>query len=150
MATTEDDPAATLTRTPPSGDQRVHQIKLDGYRVGCGISNGRIRLVSRNRLDWTARFPEITEAIGSLGITNGLIDGGELVVMLPNGRSSFEAMQQAVAKRPPRTGLVYFAFDLIHLEGERIERQPLVERKARLLKLIGSSKIGRSPVYRAR
>ena len=115
MATTQYDPQlATLTRTPPSGDQWVHEIKLDGYRVGCVISNGRIRLVSRNRLDWTARFPEITEAIASLGITNGLIDG-ELVVMLPNGRSSFEAMQQAVAKRPPRTGLIYFAFDLIHL-----------------------------------
>ena len=143
VATTEYDPQlATLTKTPPSGDQWVHEIKLDGYRVGCVISNGRIRLVSRNGLDWTARFPEITEAIGSLGITNGLVDG-ELVVMLPSGRSSFEAMQQAVAKRPPRKGLVYFAFDLIHLEGERIERQPLVDRKARLLALIGSSKIGR-------
>ena len=143
MATTDYVPQlATLTKTPPSGDQWVHEIKLDGYRVGCLISNGRIRLVSRHGLDWTAKFPEITEAIGVLGITNGLIDG-ELVVMLPDGRSSFEAMQQAVAKRSPRKGLVYFAFDLIHLEGEPIERQPLEERKARLQKLIGVSKSGR-------
>ena len=143
MATADYDPQlATLTKTPPSGDQWIHEIKLDGYRVGCLISNGRIRLVSRKGLDWTAKFPEIVDALTPLGITNGLIDG-ELVVMLPDGRSSFEAMQQAVAKRSPRKGLVYFAFDLIHLEGERIARQPLEERKARLEKLIGLSKTGR-------
>src|SRR4029434_5814451 len=67
----------------------------------------------------------------------------ELCAIRPDGRSSFEAMQQAVAKRSPRKGLVYFAFDLIHLEGERIERQPLEARKARLLALIGTSKTGR-------
>jgi bifunctional non-homologous end joining protein LigD len=133
---------ATLTRTPPSGNEWVHEIKLDGYRVGCLISNGRIRLVSRNGLDWTSKFPEITEAIEALGVKDALIDG-ELVVLLPNGRSSFEAMQQAVAKRSPRKGLVYYAFDLIRLEGERLERQPLEQRKARLQKLIGPSKTGR-------
>jgi len=63
--------------------------------------------------------------------------------MLPDGRSSFEAMQQAVAKRSPRKGLAYFAFDLIHLEGERVERLPLEKRKARLQQLIGASKTGR-------
>jgi bifunctional non-homologous end joining protein LigD len=133
---------ATLAKTPPSGDQWVHEIKLDGYRVGCLVSNGRIRLVSRNGSDWTAKFPEIVEAVAALDIRNGLIDG-ELVVVLANGRSSFEAMQQAVAKRPPRKGLVYFAFDLIRLEGERIERQPLEARKARLRELIGPAKTGR-------
>ncbi len=120
----------------------MHEIKLDGYRVGCLITNGRIRLVSRKGLDWTAKFPEITEAIEALGIKNGLIDG-ELVVMLPDGRSSFEAMQQAVAKRSPRKGLVYFAFDLLNLEGEQIDRRPLDERKTRLQQLIGVSKTGR-------
>jgi bifunctional non-homologous end joining protein LigD len=133
---------ATLTKTPPSGNEWVHEIKLDGYRVGCLIANGRIRLVSRRGLDWTSKFPEVVEAVAALGIMNGLIDG-ELVVLLPDGRSSFEAMQQAVAKRPPREGLVYFAFDLIHLEGERIERLPLEDRKARLQKLIGTATAGR-------
>jgi bifunctional non-homologous end joining protein LigD len=133
---------ATLTKTPPSGDEWVHEIKLDGYRVGCRIAEGRIRLVSRRGLDWTSKFPEIVEAFRALGVKDGLIDG-ELVVMLPNGRSSFEAMQRAVASRAPRKGLVYFAFDLIQLEGERIDRLPLEARKARLLDLLGSSKTGR-------
>jgi bifunctional non-homologous end joining protein LigD len=133
---------ATLTKTPPAGDEWVHEIKLDGYRVGCLIEDGRVRLISRNGLEWTARFPEMVEAIRALGVRNALIDG-ELVVMLPNGRSSFEAMQQAVASGSKRTGLVYFAFDLIHLEGERIDRLPLAERKARLRQLLGPSKTGR-------
>jgi len=133
---------ATLTRTPPSGDEWVHEIKLDGYRVGCVITDGRVRLVSRRGLDWTSRFPEIVEAVRALGIKDGLIDG-ELVVMLPSGRSSFEAMQRAVASRSPRHDLVYFAFDLIQLEGERIDRLPLETRKARLLELLGPSKTGR-------
>ena len=133
---------ATLTKTPPTGDKWVHEIKLDGYRVGCVVAGGRIRLISRNGLDWTAKFPEIVESIRALGVQNALIDG-ELVVMLPSGRSSFEAMQQAVASPSRRKGLVYFAFDLIHLEGERIDRLPLEARKARLQKLLASSKTGR-------
>jgi bifunctional non-homologous end joining protein LigD len=133
---------ATLTKTPPSGNEWVHEIKLDGYRVGCLITGGRIRLVSRRGLDWTSKFPEIVEALRALGLNNALIDG-ELVVMLPDGRSSFAAMQQAVASRPPRQGLVYFAFDLIHLEGEGIDRLPLEKRKARLLELLGPSRDAR-------
>jgi bifunctional non-homologous end joining protein LigD len=133
---------ATLTKTPPSGDQWVHEIKLDGYRVGCLVDAGHVRLISRKGLDWTATFPEISEAIRALGVQNALIDG-ELVVMLPDGRSSFEAMQQAVAKGSMRKGLVYFAFDLIHLEGERVDRLPLDARKTRLRSLLGASKTGR-------
>lgn len=133
---------ATLTKTPPSGDEWVHEIKLDGYRVGCLIADGRIRLVSRRGLDWTPKFPEISEAFRALGVRDGVIDG-ELVIMLPDGRSSFEAMQRAVASRPPRKDLVYFAFDLIQLEGERIARLPLEARKARLRKLLGTTKTGR-------
>ena len=133
---------ATSARTPPAGDQWVHEIKLDGYRVGCRVTGGRVRLISRNGLDWTPKFPEIAAAVGALGLNDALIDG-ELVVMLPDGRPSFEAMQQAVAARgSTRKGLVYFAFDLIHLEGERVDRLPLEQRKARLLQLLGPSKSG--------
>ena len=133
---------ATLTRTPPTGDKWVHEIKLDGYRVGCLVATGRIRLVSRKGLDWTAKFPEIVESIRALGVQDAVIDG-ELVVLLPSGRSSFESMQQAVASPSRRKGLVYFAFDLIRLEGERIDRLPLEARKARLQKLLASSQTGR-------
>lgn len=133
---------ATLTRTPPSGDEWVHEIKLDGYRVGCLVTGGHVRLISRHGLDWTTTFPEIVTAVQALALEDALIDG-ELVVMLPDGRTSFEAMQQAASNRSARRALVYFAFDLIHLEGEQIHRLPLDERKARLRALIGESKSGR-------
>src|SRR4029453_15473229 len=107
---------ATLTRTPPSGDEWVHEIKLDGYRVGCVITDGRVRLVSRRGLDWTSRFPEIVEAVPALGIKDGVMDG-EVVVILPRRPRRLEAVQRAVASRSPRHDLVYFAFDLIQLEG---------------------------------
>jgi bifunctional non-homologous end joining protein LigD len=132
---------ATSARTPPGGQEWIHEIKLDGYRVGCVVTGGHVRLISRNGLDWTPKFPEIVEAVRALGVNEGLIDG-ELVVVLPDGRTSFEAMQQAVARGSRRKGLVYFAFDLIHLEGERIDRLPLERRKARLLQLLGPSKTG--------
>ena len=133
---------ATLTKTPPSGDEWVHEIKLDGYRVGCLISGGHVRLVSRRGVDWTSRFPEIADAFGALAADEAVIDG-ELVVVLPDGRSSFEAMQQAAASRSRRTGLVYFAFDLLYLDGERIDRLPLEARKARLQTLVGQSNASR-------
>jgi bifunctional non-homologous end joining protein LigD len=132
---------ATSARTPPTGDEWVHEIKLDGYRVGCLVAGGRVKLISRHGLDWTPKFPEIVEAVLTLGINDALIDG-ELVVMLPDGKTSFEAMQQAVARGPRRKGLVYCAFDLIHLERERVDRLPLEQRKARLLELLGPAKSG--------
>jgi bifunctional non-homologous end joining protein LigD len=133
---------ATLAKLPPTGKEWVHEIKLDGYRVGCLIAKGRVRLISRKGSDWTPKFPEIVDAFRAREISDALIDG-ELVVMLPNGRSSFAAMQQAASSRSLRKGLVYFAFDLLHLDGERLDRLPLEARKARLLALLGPSNTGR-------
>ena len=71
MARTEYVPQlATLTKIPPTGQEWVHEIKLDGYRVGCLITDGRVRLISRSGLDWTLKFPEITDAIAALKVTN--------------------------------------------------------------------------------
>jgi len=133
---------ASLTKTPPSGHEWLHEIKLDGYRVGCVIADGGVRLISRNGLDWTKTFPEVVDAVRKLGVRDAIIDG-ELVVLRKDGRTSFEAMQQAVAGGTSRAGLVYFAFDLLRLEGERIDRLPLEQRKARLLALLGQTRAGR-------
>jgi bifunctional non-homologous end joining protein LigD len=133
---------ASLVKTPPTGEEWLHEIKMDGYRAGCLIADGRVRLISRNGQDWTTTFPEISDAARALGVKDALIDG-ELVMLQPNGRTSFEALQGAASGRTPRPGLVYFAFDLLHLDGERIDRLPLEERKARLLKLVGRGKTGR-------
>ena len=131
---------ATLVKQPPSGDQRVRELKYDGYRIGCRIRRGGVALYSRNGKEWTARFPEIVDAAKALPTTDALIDG-EVCIVLPDGRTSFQALQQAFADERSRDSLTYFVFDLLRLDGERIEGRPLEERKARLKRLVGARRI---------
>jgi bifunctional non-homologous end joining protein LigD len=130
---------ATLVKSPPSGDRWLHEIKYDGYRIGCRIHGGRVILTSRNGKDWTDAFPEVVEAARALKAADVLLDG-EVAAVLPDGRTSFQAMQQRGATRAT---LVYFAFDLLQLDDERIASRPLEERKARLQELVGRGQKGR-------
>jgi bifunctional non-homologous end joining protein LigD len=129
---------ATLVASAPSGDSWLHEIKYDGYRIGCHIRGTRVTLTSRNNKDWTAVFPEIVDAARALGVGDALLDG-EVAIVLPDGRTSFQALQNAIAVQGERHSLVYFVFDLVRLDGQSIERLPLEERKARLQRLIGRS-----------
>ena len=133
---------ATLASEPPSGDRWVHEIKYDGYRIGCLIDTNGVRLISRNGNDWTEVFPSIAEAAKQLRTTDALIDG-EVAMVMPDGRTSFAALQQAAAHTASHAPLVYFVFDLLRLDGERLDQLPLEERKARLRALIGGRKTGR-------
>jgi bifunctional non-homologous end joining protein LigD len=129
-------------KEPPAGDQWLHEIKFDGYRIGCLIRNGRVTLVTRNGNDWTSAYPEIAKAAGELGVRAALIDG-EVVMLLPDGRSSFQALQNAFSGTASRAALVYYVFDLLRLDGESLEHLPLERRKARLRALLGRRKSGR-------
>jgi bifunctional non-homologous end joining protein LigD len=131
---------ATLVATPPSGDEWLHEIKYDGYRIGARVRKGRVTLYTRNGNDWTAAFPEIVAAVERLGLGDALIDG-EAAMVLPDGRTSFQAMQNA--GEPSRRGtLVYFVFDLLRLNDENLQTLALQDRKARLKKLVGTKKTG--------
>jgi len=133
---------ATLVADPPSGDEWLHEIKFDGYRIGARVRKGAVTLYTRNGNDWTTAFPEIVDAVRKLCVEDALIDG-EVAVVLPDGRTSFQALQNASFSPAKRGTLVYFVFDLVRLEGERLEALPLEERKARLRKLVGGRKTGR-------
>ena len=131
---------ATLVKAPPSGPGWLHEIKYDGYRIGCRIRNGHVTLISRTGKDWTAAFPEIAAAAAELPATDALIDG-EVAVVLPDGRTSFQMLQNAFRGERPgavRGTLIYFAFDLLRLNGERLTTLPLIERKKRLEALLAS------------
>jgi len=132
--------AALVTR-PPSGDEWLHEIKYDGYRIGCRIRNGRATLYSRNGKDWTAAFPEIVAAVDKLGLDDALLDG-EIASVLPDGRTSFQSLQNAGGDTPRGT-IVYFVFDLLRHDGKPLDRLPLAERKERLRQLIGRRTTGR-------
>jgi bifunctional non-homologous end joining protein LigD len=129
---------ATLVSEPPSGDRWVHEIKYDGYRIGCLIDAKGVRLISRNGNDWTDVFPSIADAARTLDTHDALIDG-EVAMLLPDGRTSFAAIQQAAAGTASHAPLVYFVFDLLRLDGERLDRLPLEKRKSRLRALIESA-----------
>ena len=127
---------ATLAKAPPEGDAWLHEQKLDGYRIGCAIDDGTVRLISRNGHDWTAKFPTIREAARRLRVEQALLDG-EAAAMLPNGLTSFQALQNSFrGDAGARARVRYFVFDLLFWNGRDVGRQPLEERKALLKQLI--------------
>jgi bifunctional non-homologous end joining protein LigD len=128
---------ALLVEAPPAGDEWLHEQKFDGYRIGLRIDGASIQLWSRRGQEWTADFPSVVAAGARLGVRQALIDG-EIAVLLPSGVTSFQALQN----RPASTRFTYFAFDLLHLDGEDLRDRPLIERKKRLRQLVGRKKTG--------
>ena len=125
---------ATLREKPPSGPGWVHEIKFDGYRMQARLDHGEVKLLTRKGLDWTTKFPNIATDVAQLPTDAALIDG-EIVVEDGNGISNF-SMLQAALKDGEQERFRYYVFDLFHLDGEDLIRQPLVERKAALKELL--------------
>jgi bifunctional non-homologous end joining protein LigD len=128
---------ATLVTEAPPGDAWLHELKFDGYRILGRLQGGRARLVSRNGNDWTGNFPSLAAAIEALPVSQALIDG-EVAVLMPDGTTSFQALQNALSQRD-QGELVYFAFDLPYLEGYDLTRARLEDRKAALASLISGA-----------
>ena len=128
---------ATLVDVPPEGDEWIHEIKYDGYRMLCRIERGACTMFSRNGKEWTARFARIAEALARLPVQSAWIDG-EVVAIDDKGRTSFQALQNALSHAGSGT-LAYYAFDLPYVDGYDLTDVPLLARKERLQSLIGAS-----------
>jgi bifunctional non-homologous end joining protein LigD len=134
---------ATLRQHAPRGDDWLHEVKWDGYRMLADLVDGTARLRSRNGLDWTADFPALAAAVQALPVGDARLDG-ELVALDAAGMSDFALLQRAL-QGPPRTGsagtstpaLRYVVFDLPGLAGVDLSRTPLLERKRLLEALLG-------------
>jgi DNA ligase D-like protein (predicted ligase) len=122
-----------LSTNAPSGPQWIHEVKFDGYRMAARIEKGSVGLLTRSGLDWTAKYPATAAALVNLKVGTAYIDG-ELCGVRPDGVTSFELIQQA--SDSGGSSLVYFAFDLLELDGEDIARLPLLERKKQLAALL--------------
>ena len=123
---------ATLVDAAPPGDDWLHEIKFDGYRMVCHVANGKARFISRNGNDWTHKLPELTQAAGGLEVKQAMLDG-EVVSLKDDGTTSFQDLQNAF--QAGRTDeLVYYVFDILHLDGRDVTAVPLETRKE-ILKL---------------
>src|SRR6476620_2502054 len=126
---------ATLKSRAPKGEQWLHEIKYDGYRIQVHLNRGRKKVFTRNGLDWTKRFTEIA---GALAIPGEAIIDGEVVVV-HEGRTHFSELQaELAAGRQGR--LVYYAFDLLWRNGD-LRKLPQLERKQLLLDLLGENDV---------
>ncbi|MGH8173397.1 MAG: non-homologous end-joining DNA ligase, partial [Rhodanobacteraceae bacterium] len=128
--------APELTRLrdePPPGDDWLHEVKWDGYRLLATAVAGKVRLWSRNAIEWTDKVPEIAAAIAALKIKSVQLDG-ELIV-LDGARSDFNRLQARLSDES-RGALLYMLFDMPHLDGVSLRNVPLLERKRMLAALL--------------
>ncbi|HEX2078130.1 MAG TPA: DNA ligase D [Longimicrobium sp.] len=127
---------ATLVDEVPAGDDWVHELKYDGYRLVAMLRDGEARLITRNGNDWTERFPTVAAALARLPARTAVLDG-EVVVLTPQGTTSFQALQNVMSDGSGGE-LVFYAFDLTYLEGMDLRPAPLVARKEALRGLLSA------------
>lgn len=125
---------ARMREQPPAGDDWLHEVKWDGYRILAVIAEGKVQLWSRNGLSWNERLPDIAQSLQSLGLKSARLDG-ELVALDAHGRSDFNGLQKTLAGEA-QLPLVYMLFDLPYLEGSDLSRVPLIQRKQLLQQLV--------------
>ena len=122
---------AKVVPTVPSGDDWLHEIKLDGYRLMAVKERGEIRLFTRNGHDWSDRFRDLPQHISALSAKDFVLDG-EAVVFDSKGRSDFGALQAALKPRS-EAKVTFVVFDLLHLDGINL-------RPARPVRAAGASR----------
>lgn len=118
---------ATLVESAPEGDAWIHEMKYDGYRMLCRKDGEKVRIFSRNGNDWTSKFATLATSIARLPLKSAWIDG-EIVVPDATGRTSFQALQNALSDEDG-SKLQYFAFDLLYVDGYDIRKARLLDRK---------------------
>ena len=129
---------ATLVKATPGDDRWLHEIKFDGYRIQAHLKDGKVRLFTRSGRDWTDRFGDsLAKALAALPAEQAILDG-EVVVEVAGRSSDFSALQADLSEgRSDR--MLYYVFDLLHLNGHDLTPLPLVERKRLLATLVAKA-----------
>jgi bifunctional non-homologous end joining protein LigD len=128
--------AARLVETLPEGDQWMYEVKFDGYRALLIKHGERVAIRSRNDKDLTATYPAVAASGRRLHARSAVVDG-EIVAVDAAGHPSFQALQHRSAH--PGHAIVFYAFDLLHLDGESLTAAPLQDRRAVLPKVLDNS-----------
>ncbi len=134
---------ATLVDSVPQGDEWLHEIKFDGYRILCRIDNKRAKFLTREAQDWTARLGALVEAAQGLPVHQAFLDG-EVVALESNGTTNFQLLQNSLRQNSTAT-LVYFVFDLLYLDGWDFTRSSLQDRKKILETILKPKRAKKAP-----
>jgi bifunctional non-homologous end joining protein LigD len=129
---------ATSVAELPRGKEWTYEVKWDGYRTLALKEGQRVKLLSRNLKDATAQYPSVVRAVAQVRADAALLDG-EIVALDEHGHPSFQALHHQSAR-----AIVFYAFDLLHLNGRDLTRMPLEERRAALATVVEGTRILRS------
>jgi bifunctional non-homologous end joining protein LigD len=121
----------------PRGPDWTYEVKWDGYRALAVNRRSGVQLLSRNQKDLTRDYPAVAKAVSSLPVQDAVLDG-EIIALDPSGRPSFQALQH---RRTSAHALVYYAFDLLEVDGHSLLRTALSERRRRLKTLLRGSQL---------
>lgn len=124
----------TLVENAPDGGEWLHEIKYDGYRTEIVIEDGQARAFTRRGYDWSHRYKRIIQAAANLPVESAILDG-EVAVLGATGLPDFQALERELGN-PNSSKLMFFAFDLLHLNGRDLRQRSLIERKAALQSLL--------------
>jgi len=128
---------ATSAKTLPIGGDWTYEVKWDGYRAQAIKDGSTVSLASRNLKNITRQYPAVAAAAAGIDAQTALLDG-EIVVLDAGGRPSFQALHHADFSG---RSIVYYAFDLLHLNGRDLTRTPLDERRAALARVVAGSDV---------
>ena len=126
---------ATLVEGPPAdADDWIWELKFDGYRLLARVESGKAQLFTRNGHDWTAKMPRLAQAVASLPLKSGWIDG-EVLMPDAHGIPDFQALQNAFDGEAT-DALVFYVFDLPFADGHDLRGLTLLERRERLQRIV--------------
>lgn len=127
-------------KEPPSGDDWLHEIKHDGYRAQAHFHDAAVNVFTRRGHEWAARMPTIAASVKALPVNNVILDG-ELVAVDAKGQAVFYELPAAITTKPTRVTarLIYYAFDLLYLDGFDLRGAALADRKRVLQALVDNA-----------
>jgi bifunctional non-homologous end joining protein LigD len=141
---------ATLAGNVPRGDEWLFEIKWDGVRAIAFVEDGNVRLQARSGLRCERQYPELSVLPHHLAAKQAILDG-EIAVLDPKGVARFHLIQPRIANSDPNavahlvrsTPVVYFAFDLLYLDGYDLRAVPLAARRGLLDQLLTPNSVVR-------
>jgi DNA ligase D-like protein (predicted ligase) len=129
--------AAQLVPELPEGEAWLYEVKWDGYRALILKTGDQVKIRSRNDNDFTLKFPSIARAATDLK-ADTLAPDGEIVALDPDGRPSFQALRHSSHAGHQ---IVFYAFDVLHLNGTDLSGRHLAERRRALQRVVSSGSV---------